>query len=1029
MAKKTTRRKAPAAGERKARKPAVRKPASAGAAKTAIPGKATATQAAIQAPSSAREKQDAATAAPVPFPVVAVGASAGGLEAFTELLRALPPDTGMSFVFIQHLSHTSESLLPEILSKATAMPVAAVTDDVRAKPSHVYVIPPNADLSFSQGFIKVQRRPQGRAPHMPVDIFMRSLAQECTVRAIGVILSGTGFDGAQGLAAIKAEGGIAFAQNEESAKYPDMPRHASAAAAAVDFTLPPDQIGRELAHIARHPYLNHIAGTPEALALAEDPEGSLAEIFTLIRNKRGVDFTHYKPATIRRRIARRMLLHKIDSLNEYIKLLRKRADEVDALHQDFLINVTSFFRDPRAFEKLQTKFLPKILKGRSRDATLRVWVPGCATGEEAYSVAISLLESLGEIGTEPPLQIFATDISERAIHLAREGRYPASIAADVSADRLRRFFIQTEGGYQIRKSVRDLCVFAVQNVFKDPPFSRMDLITCRNVLIYLETTLQERVLHTLHYALKPGGILFLGASETTSAASHLYRQEDERLKVYSKQPAMDRLGFDFAGPAAGDVRKVREKRDVGSRESDIEKEVNQIVLSEYAPAGVVINEAMDVVLFLGQTNPFLQPPPGKPTFNVLKMAHKGLVLDLRAVIQQARDLAVPATRARLEIKFNGRAGLVSLTAIPLSSRESHYMILFEQISEQPAPAQPEVAAPSVKKGRGNKKTQMDQELAAVRATLFETRRDLEAVIQEQESSGEELQSANEEILSSNEELQSTNEELQTAKEELQATNEELTTLNQELHNRNAELSRAHGDLSNLLGSIDVGVVMLGSDLRIRHFTPAAGKLLNLIPGDVGRPIGNIKPNLNLHDLEASVAEVVDTLTPREQQAQDSQGGSYSVRIRPYRTADNKIDGTVVAFVDIRDVKNSLEVALARRFAENIVNTVREPLVVLNDTLHVISANRSFYETFHVSEPETLHNHIYDLGNRQWDIPELRRLLEEIIPMQNEFAGFEVRHHFPSLGPKVMLLNARQIAPQAGGEKLILLAIEDVIGRN
>lgn len=490
-----------------------------------------------------------------------------------------------------------------------------------------------------------------------------------------------------------------------------------------------------------------------------------------------------------------------------------------------------------------------------------------------------------------------------------------------------------------------------------------------------------------------------------------------------------RIAGNQAGPGVRDIREIREKRGPVSHETDIEKEVNRIVLSEYAPAGVVINEAMDVMLFLGQTNPFLQPPPGKPTFNVLKMAHRGLVLDLRAVIQQVKDSAVPATRAGLEVKFNGRTGRVSLTAIPLSSREGHCMILFDEIREQSSPAQPQVSAPSVTKGRKNKKTPGEQELEALRATLFEMRRDLQAVIQEQEASGEELQSANEEILSSNEELQSTNEEMQTAKEELQATNEELSTLNQELHNRNAELTQANDDMGNLLGSIDIGVVMLGSDLLIRHFTPAAAKLLNLIPGDLGRPIGNIRPNLNLDDLEQSVAEVVDTLIPKEQEAQDSRGGSYSVRIRPYRTAENKIDGAIVAFVDIRDMKNSLEAKAGRRFAENIVNTVREPLVVLSDTLHVVSANRSFYDAFHVSEPETLHNLIYDLGNGQWDIPELRRLLEEIIPEQNEFIGFEVRHHFPNLGRKVMLLNARQIAPQAGGEKLILLAIEDVTESN
>ena len=522
--------------------------------------------------------------------------------------------------------------------------------------------------------------------------------------------------------------------------------------------------------------------------LIEQPASKFSEIFALIRATVGVDFSHYKLTTIRRRIARRMLLHKTSSLDEYIIILRKNADEVDALHQDFLINLTSFFRDPEAFEELQKRFLPKILKDRSPESPLRVWVPGCATGEEVYSIAVCLMETLGEVRTKPPAQIFATDISERAVKKARAGLYPETIAADVSSERLRRFFLRSEGGYQIRKPLRELCVFAPQNLFMDPPFSRMDLISCRNVLIYLGTALQERVLNTLHYALKPSGILLLGVSETTSATPHLFQPEDAGLKFYSKRPGADRRGFDFARQrGVFDLPKVPHEKGAKIRKTDIEEEIDQIVLKLCSPAGVVVNEAMEVVLFRGQTNPFLQPPSGKPTFNILKMAHRDLVLDLRTVIHQARDSAAVVKREGVELRCDGQCKQLNLIAVALTTRENHCMVLFEETTQKPA-AQPQTA-PGKTDGRKKQRAEEDLEIASIRSELAETKRDLEAIIQEQETSNEALRSANEEILSSNEELHCTNEELQTAKEELQASNEELRAVNRELQNRNAELAQ------------------------------------------------------------------------------------------------------------------------------------------------------------------------------------------------------------------------------------------------
>ena len=569
MAKKTT-----------ARPPATGKLKRTGTKRAGSPAKMASR---TKAPAASPKKKAAPKAAAQLFPIVAVGASAGGLETFTELLRALPADTGMGFVFLQHLSQDSKSMLPEILCKATTMPVTAVTRNAPAQPNHVYVIPPNVDLSFSKEMIRLKPRPQARAPHMPIDFFMRSLAEDCRDRAIGVILSGTGFDGTQGLGAIKAEGGITFAQDEKSAKYPAMPHNAGAAPGVADFTMPPERIAVELARIARHPYLNHVAKVPAAIDLALQPKDKLESVFVVIRKETGLDFSHYKPTTIRRRISRRMLLHKIETLDAYVKLLGKDADEVVALQQDLLINVTNFFRDPDAFQILQETFLPELLDDLSRDTPFRAWIPGCATGEEAYSVAICLLELMDEQEVDGALQIFATDISGSAIAKAREGLYSGSIAADVSPERLRRFFVKTNGGYQISKTIRDMCVFAVQNVVKDPPFSRMDFISCRNVLIYLGTVLQERALNTMHYALKPSEILFLWGSETVAAAANLFHEKNKKGRFYSRRETTSRLSFDFAGsPRLGAIESGQRDAD-SKRAIEVEKEASSIVLNQFTP--------------------------------------------------------------------------------------------------------------------------------------------------------------------------------------------------------------------------------------------------------------------------------------------------------------------------------------------------------------------------------------------------------------------------------------------------------------
>jgi two-component system CheB/CheR fusion protein len=761
------------------------------------------------------------------------------------------------------------------------------------------------NLSISDGVIEVSPFDKDRRPPMPIDFFLRSLAENRKSSAIGVLLSGTGTDGTLGLAAIKAEGGITFAQDEASARYADMPRSATQAGSA-DFVLPPDQIAGELARLARHPYVVETHAAPPGEEEGPPPSG-LSQVFTLIGAATGVDFSFYKPTTIKRRVSRRMLLHKIDKMDAYLAYLKENAGELQALYQDLLINVTGFFRDAEAFQFLQAEIIPKIVAARPSDTALRAWIPGCASGEEAYSVAICLLEALGDYGPNPPLQIFATDVSETAIRRAREGFYPENIAADVSQERLRRFFVKADGGFQISKRVRDLCVFAAQNLVKDPPFSRMDLISCRNVLIYLGTPLQRRVLATFHYALKPGGFLMLGNAETTSAAGELFEQVSKKHKVYAKLQTAARLQFDL--PPAGAHLETHGPAQKAGREAntpDAGKEADRIVLARYSPPGVVVNAAWEIVQFRGRTSRYLEPSPGEASLNLFRMARQGLVIDLRAAVHQAKKSGMTARKEGVQIRVNGEVRAVNIEVVPLggNAAEGHYLILFDE-AVRPRPAATALPPEGGKRAR-KVSIAAERELEALRKELAATQEDLHSIIEEQEASNEELQSANEEILSANEELQSTNEEMETAKEELQATNEELTTVNEELHNRNVELTLANNDLQNLIAVSDVVMVMVGHDLRIRRITPTAQRVLNLIPADVGRPLSNIKTNLNVAGLEGLLTGVIDRITPVEAEVQDVQGRWYSMRLRPYRTQDNKIEGAVMVLVDIDAIKRSEE---------------------------------------------------------------------------------------------------------------------------
>jgi two-component system, chemotaxis family, CheB/CheR fusion protein len=960
------------------------------------------------------------------LPIVGIGASAGGLEAFRQMLEKLPVDTGMGFVFVQHLDPTHASQLTELLSRATKLSVFEARNQMVVKPNAIYVIPPNKSMAIVGRVLKLTPRGQGQAYNMPVDRFLKSLAKECGRSAISVILSGTATDGAEGTKAIRSGGGITFAQDEKSAKYDGMPR-AAVLTGCVDFVASPRGIANELARISRHPYVHH--ALPEKAVVAKDATSNdLNHIFRLVRSHAGLDFTHYKPNTIDRRIQRRMAVHRLHNLGQYTRYLKSHPEEVETLYEDLLISVTGFFRDVAAFNILKKKVLPRIINGLRRGDSLRIWVPGCATGEEVYSLAILLLEHLGDRAGSIPIQIFATDISERALAKARVGLFSENIVGDVSSVRLRRYFAKVPGGYQISKAVRELCLLAKQNVAKDPPFSNLDLISCRNVLIYLDPLLQKRVFSIFHYALKPNGFLLLGGSETITGFEQFFGPVDRKCRIYVKRATAIRPTVDFSLDDHPDEELVLPHKATRGRVPaiDMQREADRILLGRFAPASVLVNEDMEILQFRGHTGLYLEPAPGSASLNLLNMTREGLFMELRTAIHKARKQGVPIRREGLRVKSNGGSRNVSIEVVPIESanaRERHYLVLFQE-SDQQVPS-----AEFATKTHPEKVEKFEKTTARLEQELTATKEHMRSMVEEFEEANEELKAANEEIQSSNEELQSTNEELETAKEELQSTNEELTTVNEELQNRNTELALTNNDLVNLLVSVNLPILMLDPDLRVRRITPAAEKVLHVLPTDIGRLVTDLRLPINVPDLESMIAESIDSLSVKTREVQDRSGHWYLLRIRPYRTTDNKIDGAVIKLLDIDPLKRSLQEAeAARDYANAIVKTIREPLIVLNRQLRVETANRAFYQLFHVTKEETEGKFIYDLGGKQWNIPALREVLEDILPRNSQLADFEVDHVFPKIGRRIMLLNARHLQRDGEDSQMILLALEDITER-
>ena len=959
-----------------------------------------------------------------PSNIVGIGASAGGLEACERFLANMPLNTGMAFILVVHLDPTHASIMPELLQKSTKMKVLQVKDGMKVQPDSLYVIPPNKDLGILNGTLQLIDPSEAPGHRMPIDYFLRTLAEDQKERAICIILSGMGTDGTLGLRAIKGELGMVMIQEPRTAKYTGMPQSAIVTG-LVDYLLPPEKMADELIRYVKR--ANHELA-PRIPALESKTADQFQKIFILLRSHTGHDFSSYKPTTIRRRIERRMNVHQIETLPNYVRYLQANPDEIEGLFKELLIGVTSFFRDPEAFEVLAKKILPQLLGEKRVKDPVRVWIPGCASGEEAYSVAIILRECMDELNRHFEVQIFATDIDPSAIDTSRAGVYPGSIALDVSPDRLKRFFVKENEHFRIKKDIREMVVFAVQNVIKDPPFTKLDLLCCRNLLIYLDSGMQKKLLPLFHYSLKPDGILFLGTSETIGEFMDLFLVVDKKWKVFRCKDSTVATKKMVEFPAMVSETNEGLTKDKKPVELRVAQMAEKVLLENFVPPSVIINERGEILYIHGRTGKYLEPAPGEASLNIFEMVREGLKLELPSAIRKVISQKTEVSCKGLEIQYDGSFQTVNVSVRPVKEPEAMrglIMVTFVDIST------PEQVA-SAKKGRSPAKKptsrikQLEQELA-------HTRENLQITIEELKTSNEELRSTNEELQSTNEEMQSANEEMESSKEELQSLNEELTTVNAELQSKNDELLEIYNDMRNLLNSIQVPTIFLDNDLCIKRFTEHATRTFNLIATDLGRPLGHIVSKLKHEKLIEDAHEVLNTLASREVEVETTDNQWYLMRILPYRTVDNIIDGVVVTFLDIHAQKMAFErisqldqrVKESRDFAENIVDTVREPLIVLDQELRVVSANRSFYNAFKVSSEETKGKYVYDLGSGQWDIPRLRELLEDIIPESRSFDNFEIAHEFPLIGHRKMVLNARRMFQGTEGRELILLAIQDV----
>jgi two-component system CheB/CheR fusion protein len=943
------------------------------------------------------------------FPVVGIGASAGGLAAFEAFFSAMPADRdpGMAFVLVQHLAPDHKSILAELIRRYTRMEVCEVTDGMAVRPNCTYIIPPNRDMAFLNGALQLLEQTAPRGRRLPIDFFFGSLAQDQHERAICIILSGTGSDGTQGIRVIKDEGGMVMVQNPESTEYDGMPRSAIATG-LTDYVLPPAEMPAQLMAYVAHAFGKRTRPVSPPTPKAED---LLKKICVLLRAQTGHDFSLYKQNTLVRRVERRLAVHQIDRLDGYVRYLQQTPAEVNALFRDLLIGVTNFFRDPEAFAALEEKVIPQLFAGKPAGAAIRVWSPGCSTGEEAYSLAILLQERIEALKQTFKVQVFATDIDSRAIAVARSGNYPSGIAADIAPERLARYFtLDPEAGvYRIQKGIRDMLVLSEQDMIKDPPFSKLDLISCRNLLIYMGAPLQKKIIPLFHYALNPGGALFLGTSETVGEFVDLFAPLDRKWKLYQRKgeaqgahrPALGRfippLTADRAAP-----RPAKGERLEGSKVL-LRERAEQALIHAYTPASVVVNERGYILYIHGRTGKYLEPAPGDAGMNITKMAREGLRRELATALHKAAARKETAHYPGLRVKTNGDFINVNLTVRPLASGPFDPDTGSEQVGDKGRPAAPaaglflvsfeDAPAAKIKSGKAggtgagvvDLAADSDARLAALEQELRAKEEYLQSTLEEMETSNEELKSANEEMQSVNEELQSTNEELETSKEELQSLNEELNTVNSELQQNVTELSRANNDMNNLLAGTGVGTVFVDHQMRIRRFTPTATQLINLIQTDVGRPVGHIVSNLaGYESLLTDTQAVLDTLIPKELEVQTKGGDWYLLRIRPYRTLENVIEGAVLTFFDITEMKKAREalreVDKVRRLAV-VVQDAHDAIMMQDMEGRILTWNPAAVRMYGWSEAEALTMNIRDL------IPKSQR--KEALAVVQQLARAEV----------------------------------------
>ncbi len=957
------------------------------------------------------------------FPIVGIGASAGGVQALETFFAHMPTGTGLAFVIVQHLDPHHESLMNSLLTKETKMKVNDAQDGVRVEPNQVYIKPPGKDIFIKDQVLHLQEPGEKGVVRLPIDTFLRSLAEDQKDKAMCIILSGASNDGTLGAKAIKGEGGMVMVQEEEQAQYPRMPKSVIDSGLA-DIILPIEEMPEHLLRYVEHPL---IAQEPE-VSPEEEFEQNVWNILMIVRTNTGHDFSQYKRNTVIRRIQRRMALNQIEDIRDYHRFLRQSHSEVISLFKDLTIDVTSFFRDRGAFLTLKER-IGAFLGTKEADSTFRVWVPGCATGEEAYSIAILMLETLEEMGKYVEIKIFGSDINSDAIESARTGFFPENIVADISEERLKRFFSKKGVRYHVDSKIRDMMVFAVHDVTRDPPFSNMDLISCRNMLIYMNMALQEKVLSILHYALRPGGILFLGTSESVGESANLFKPLDKKQKIYQSldigpEPMhfLRLTGFPRPEEAKPELRPGgRVLKAPKPRLEQLREVVQAAIVEKYSSPAVLLDSEANILYFHGTPGRYLSLPAGEANFNIFNMVSGELHFRLSQALEEMKRKRQSLSLKGVQVRHNDDFLSLDLVLTPIPSREKKIRFALLEFKEQKAEAIPAAREST------EKEDDKDPAVADLEQRLHITRQELQATIEELETSNEELKSANEELQANNEEFQSTNEELESSREELQSTNEELETVNTELFKKNQDLMRVEDELKNIFAANEVGTLFLDNDLRVRRFTPAAKEVFNLQEErDIGRNIVDITSVLQYERLAEDARGALDRLTRKEINAKGKDGKRYVIRIVPYRTLENIIDGVVITFLNVTDLgKLQMTERDVQGFFYNAVASLWEPVLILDGQYRVFSANRAFYRAFKTSPNETIGRSVFELGERQWDIPELRQFLMKIIQGDHEFEGYEVEHDFPGIGRKKMSLRGRRVEGGDWHPAMILLGLKDI----